>query len=64
MQVLVRLEGTLGFLPSATTIFRRPTTASLARELARLREERELESLAFALGELPLDEARKLLAEE
>lgn len=64
VQVLVRLEAQLGFLPPPTTVFRRPTPASLARELARLREERELESLAFALGELPLDEARKLLAEE
>ena len=64
VQVLVRLESTLGFLPPPTTVFRRPTPASLARELARLREERELESLAFALDELPPEEARKLLAAE
>jgi len=62
VQVLVRLEAGLGFLPPPTTVFRRPTPASLARELARLREERELEALASALEELPPEDARKLLA--
>lgn len=64
VQVLVRLEAELGFLPPPTTVFRRPTPASLARELARLREERELEALAFALDELAPEEARKLLGAE
>ena len=64
VQVLVRLEAELGFLPPPTTVFRRPTPASLARELARLREGREMEALAFALDELPPEEARKLLAME
>jgi acyl-CoA synthetase (AMP-forming)/AMP-acid ligase II/acyl carrier protein len=64
VQVLVRLEAELGFQPTPTTVFRRPTPASLARELGRLREERELEALAGALAELPEAEARKLLAAE
>lgn len=64
VQVLVRLEAKFGFQPPPTTVFRRPTPASLARELVRLREERELESLAFALDELPPEVARKLLATE
>ncbi len=63
VQVLVRLEPWLGFLPLPTTIFRRPTPASLARELARMQEERELESLAAALHGLPPAEASRLLAE-
>ncbi|NDD40987.1 MAG: AMP-dependent synthetase, partial [Verrucomicrobia bacterium] len=62
VQVLVRLEAELGFLPPPTTVFRRPTPASLARELDRMCEAHELATLASALDDLPLAEARKLLA--
>jgi acyl-CoA synthetase (AMP-forming)/AMP-acid ligase II/acyl carrier protein len=63
-QVVARLMNALGLEISPATLFRRPTPALLAIELARLREEHEIDTLAEQLRKLPPEEAARLLDEE
>jgi oxalate---CoA ligase len=63
MQVVTRLIKALGVEIPPTALFRRPTPALLATELARLQEEQEIESLAAELQKLPPEEAARLLKE-
>jgi len=60
-QVVARLTKALGVELVPTTLFRHPTVALLAVELARLQEEQEIESLAAQLQSLPPEEAARLL---
>lgn len=63
MQVVVRLVKTLGLEVPPAIIFKSPTVAQLAGELARLQEEREILSLVEELEKLPPEEAERLLRE-
>jgi acyl carrier protein len=59
-QVVSRLVASLGLDLPPTTVFRWPTTASLATNLCRLREE-QTASLVAKLEQLSPEEAERLL---
>ena len=61
MQVIARLVESLKLDILPTSLFRHPTPASLAAELARMQQDRDLASIAAELQGLSQDEARRLL---
>ena len=61
MQVIARLVESLKLDILPTSLFRHPTPASLAADLARMQQDRDLASIAAELQELSQDEARRLL---
>jgi acyl-CoA synthetase (AMP-forming)/AMP-acid ligase II/acyl carrier protein len=63
-RVHVRLAEALGVEIRPTLLFRYPTVALVAAELARLQEEQEIEFLAAQLEKLPPAEAALLLEEK
>lgn len=63
-QVVARLMDALDLNPSPAALFRWPTPALLAAELARLQEEQEIDALAAQLRRLPPQEAARLLHRE
>ena len=61
MQVIARLVESLKLDIPPTSLFRHPTPASLAAELARLQQDRDLASIAAELQGLSQEDARRLL---
>ncbi|MEP7305611.1 MAG: AMP-binding protein [Acidobacteriota bacterium] len=61
MQVIARLGESLTLDIPPTSMFRHPTPASLAAELARMQQDRDLASIATQLQGLSQEDARRLL---